>query len=343
MNQAENLMRCQFFAAFEKRQFHKEGTARDAAARFFDQTAARQHRAAGRQEVIHEQHAGAGSHAVDMDLQLGAAVLQVVLKGMRAVRELARFAERDERPFQQQSQRSRKQEPPGFGSRHRIDLLALVMFLHALDRLAKGFRLSQERGNVLEKDARFGKIRDIANVLREVHHNVPLATALVVKGYGFIQEQATMPLTIRPATPADASTIVEFNRCLAEESEGKILDLGIVTAGVAAALADPERKGPYFLAAEGDAVLGQMQITYEWSDWRNGWAWWIQGVYVRPENRRRGIFRALYEHVYRLAKQDSEVIALRLYVDRNNSAAQQTYLGMGMELMNYLLLEKYPL
>jgi GNAT superfamily N-acetyltransferase len=166
---------------------------------------------------------------------------------------------------------------------------------------------------------------------------------LVVKGYGFIQEQATMPLTIRPATPADASTIVEFNRCLAAESESKTLDPAVVTAGVAAALADPEKKGPYFLAIEGDAILGQLQITYEWSDWRNGWAWWIQGVYVHPESRRRGVFRALYEHVYQLAKQDPEVIALRLYVDRNNSVAQRTYLELGMEPVNYLMLEKYPL
>jgi GNAT superfamily N-acetyltransferase len=166
---------------------------------------------------------------------------------------------------------------------------------------------------------------------------------LVVKGYGFLQEQATMPLTIRPATAADASTIVDFNRRLAAESEGKTLELGVVTAGVAAALADPEKKGPYFLAVEGGTVLGQMQITYEWSDWRNGWAWWIQGVYVRPESRRRGVFRALYEHVYQRAKQDPEVIALRLYVDRDNAVAQRTYFEMGMEMVRYLMLEKYPL
>jgi ribosomal protein S18 acetylase RimI-like enzyme len=152
-----------------------------------------------------------------------------------------------------------------------------------------------------------------------------------------------MPFTIRRATPADAATIVEFNSRLAEESEGKTLDPAVVAAGVAAALADPERKGPYFLAVEGDTVLGQMQITYEFSDWRNGWAWWIQGVYVRAEARRRGVFRALYEHIYRLAKADPEVIALRLYVERDNMAAQQTYLRLGMEWMNYLMLHKYPL
>jgi GNAT superfamily N-acetyltransferase len=336
-------MRREFFAAFEKRQLHKEGAARDPTTRFLDQPAARHHGAAGRQQIIYEQHVRAGSHAVDVDLQLGAAVFQVVLERMRAVGELAWFAERDERPFHEQSQRSRKQEPPGFGGGHGIGLPAVVVFVHELDRLAKSFRFSQERRNILEKDAGSGKIRDIANVLREVHYRVPLATAVVVKGYGFVEGQATMPLTIRRATPADAPTIVEFNRRLAEESEGKTLNVAVLAAGVAAALADADRKGPYFLAVDGDAILGQVQITYEWSDWRNGWAWWIQGVYVRPESRRRGIFRALYEHVYQLAKQDSAVIALRLYVDRDNSAAQQTYLEMGMEWMNYVMLQKYPL
>ena len=151
-----------------------------------------------------------------------------------------------------------------------------------------------------------------------------------------------MAFTIRRATPADAPGIVEFNRRLAQESEGKALEPAVVAAGVAATFADP-RKGPYYLAQEGDSVLGQLQITFEWSDWRNGWMWWIQCVYVRPEARRRGVFRALYEYVYQLAQQDPEVIGLRLYVERDNHAAQETYLRLGMKWANYLVLERYPL
>ncbi len=101
---------------------------------------------------------------------------------------------------------------------------------------------------------------------------------------------------------------MEYNRRLAEESEGKALDLAVLTAGVAAALADPERKGPYYLAVEGGAVLGQLQITFEWSDWRNGWFWWIQSVYVRAEDRRRGVFRSLYQHVVDLGRRDGGVV-----------------------------------
>ena len=151
-----------------------------------------------------------------------------------------------------------------------------------------------------------------------------------------------MPLTVRRATPDDAPIIVEFNRRLAEESEGKTLDLNVLRAGVAAVLADPH-KGPYFLAEADGVPVGQMQVTYEFSDWRNGWFWWIQSVHVRPESRRKGVFKALYHHVAETAKRDPEVIGLRLYVERDNERAHQTYLGLGMAWTSYWMMERYPL
>src|SRR5688572_24666349 len=99
-----------------------------------------------------------------------------------------------------------------------------------------------------------------------------------------------MTIRVRRATTDDLDVVCEFNRLLALESEGKGLDLAVLKAGVAAVLGDPH-KGLYFLAEEGGEVLGQMGLTFEWSDWRNGWFWWFQSVYVRPEARRRGVFR----------------------------------------------------
>jgi GNAT superfamily N-acetyltransferase len=151
-----------------------------------------------------------------------------------------------------------------------------------------------------------------------------------------------MPIAIRRGMASDIPTIVDFNGRLALESEGKKLDPAELTAGVKAAMDDPS-KGPYYLAAEGETILGQMQITFEWSDWRNGWIWWIQGVYVRAEARRRGVFRALYERVFEEARRAGNVIGLRLYVDHANLAAQATYRQMGMAPSNYLLFERYPL
>jgi ribosomal protein S18 acetylase RimI-like enzyme len=151
-----------------------------------------------------------------------------------------------------------------------------------------------------------------------------------------------MPLSIRRAAPADAPVIIEFNRLLAQESEGKTLDPAVLGPGVAAGLADP-RKSVYFLAEEDGVPIGQIMFTTEWSDWRNGWFWWIQSVYVRSESRRRGVFRALFEHVQQAAQADPEVIGLRLYVERENHIAQETYRSMGMKAAGYVVFERFPL
>src|SRR5438552_7923973 len=109
-----------------------------------------------------------------------------------------------------------------------------------------------------------------------------------------------MPWTIRRATPADTAVIADFNRRLAEETEDTILDPAVLAEGVAAALADP-RKAIYWVAEQGATAVGQISITTEWSDWRNGWLWWIQSVYIRRELRGLGVFRTLDQHVYQTA------------------------------------------
>jgi ribosomal protein S18 acetylase RimI-like enzyme len=149
-----------------------------------------------------------------------------------------------------------------------------------------------------------------------------------------------MALTVRPPTPADVPVIAEYNRRLARETEHTELDAAIVTAGVAAAVADPVVKGPYFLACDGDDVVGQMQVTYEWSDWRNGWFWWIQSVYVRADYRGRGAFRTLYDHVRRKGCEAGDVVGIRLYVERENRPAQETYRRLGMHEAPFYLMQE---
>jgi ribosomal protein S18 acetylase RimI-like enzyme len=151
-----------------------------------------------------------------------------------------------------------------------------------------------------------------------------------------------MSMVVRQAGPADAELVCLFNSLLAEESEGKKLDMTTLRPGVAALLGDAH-KGYYFLAEEDGAIIGQLALTYEWSDWRNGWFWWIQSVYIRPEARRQGVFRALYQHVAELARKDPAVIGLRLYVEMENHRAQATYQNLGMTETGYFVLEKYPL
>jgi GNAT superfamily N-acetyltransferase len=152
----------------------------------------------------------------------------------------------------------------------------------------------------------------------------------------------TAPLyQIREATPDDAPVIVEFNRRLAWESEHKRLDPALIGPGVAEALRRPEL-ARYFVAerpGETDGVIGQMMITYEWSDWRNGLFWWIQSVYVRDDARRGGVFRALYDHVAGLARRTPRTCGLRLYVEHENAAALATYVKLGMKPSGHLVYE----
>jgi GNAT superfamily N-acetyltransferase len=150
-----------------------------------------------------------------------------------------------------------------------------------------------------------------------------------------------MPPTVRDARADDCRHLVEFNARMAEETEHLKLDNAVLTAGVRNGLADPA-KARYFVAELDGAVAGSLMITHEWSDWRNGDIWWIQSVYVRPEFRRRGVFRALYAHVRALATK-SGVVGLRLYVETQNKNAQQTYSDLGMTTAHYLVMEEMPL
>ena len=147
-----------------------------------------------------------------------------------------------------------------------------------------------------------------------------------------------MNLIIRPAQVTDANVICEFNRLLASETESKHLDPAILKTGVAAMLADAH-KGRYFVAVTGEAIVGQLGVTLEWSDWRNGYFWWIQSVYVAKTARRHGVFRALYDHLLREARAQADVIGVRLYVEHNNLVAQATYRKMGMAMTGYQVME----
>ena len=147
-----------------------------------------------------------------------------------------------------------------------------------------------------------------------------------------------MEITVREASPEDAEIIAGYNIDMAAETEGKSLDPDLIVPGVAAILGDASR-GRYWVATSNDRIVGQLMVTYEWSDWRNGNIWWIQSVFVHPEWRRHGVFRTLYRHVESLATATPGVIGLRLYVETANARAQQTYESLGMVKPNYLVME----
>lgn len=162
------------------------------------------------------------------------------------------------------------------------------------------------------------------------------ARALRRRG-GLCVRQRFDPFVVRPAAPSDAALLADFNLAMARETEGLELDPRVLARGVSAALADPA-KGEYRICELDGVPCAALLITREWSDWRCGWAWWIQSVYVAPAGRRRGAYRALHQSVLADARRCGAK-AVRLYVDRTNTGAQRTYERVGMARSHYDLFE----
>jgi ribosomal protein S18 acetylase RimI-like enzyme len=146
-------------------------------------------------------------------------------------------------------------------------------------------------------------------------------------------------MDIRMATAAARDALVEFNQAMALETEGRSLDPNVLTKGVAAVFAD-EAKGFYVVAETAGRIVAGLMVTNEWSDWRNGWFWWIQSVYVVPEYRGRGVYGKLYEYVKHSAALAGSVCGFRLYVEHDNARAQRVYEKVGMSASHYQMYEE---
>ena len=144
-------------------------------------------------------------------------------------------------------------------------------------------------------------------------------------------------ISIRKATPSDASPIIDFQLKMAWETEQMTLRQETVTKGVNAVFADPSR-GQYYVADADGLVVASLLITYEWSDWRNCNVWWFQSVYVLPEFRRQGIFRKMYTFIKDQAIEQG-IAGLRLYVETGNTRARKTYESLGMNSEHYSFYE----
>jgi len=138
---------------------------------------------------------------------------------------------------------------------------------------------------------------------------------------------------------ADVPLLAQWAKAMALETEQKTLADEDIHPGVRRAI-EQEGLARYFIAELNGRPTGCLMLTHEWSDWRNGLWWWIQSVYVDPECRRQGVYRALYGHVQALAENDADVQGIRLYVEKENLSAQQTYLSLGMHDSHYRVFEQ---
>ncbi len=152
-------------------------------------------------------------------------------------------------------------------------------------------------------------------------------------------EAAMTSYQIRRATTQDITALVDFNRRLAWETEDRELDLEVLTQGVTRAFAQGD-EALYFVADHESSCVGSLMLTREWSDWRDGWLVWIQSVYVLPEHRTKGVFKALLHRATTHVEDDPDCIGLRLYVENKNDRAQAVYARSGFVDPSYRVLEK---
>ncbi|MGS0676411.1 N-acetyltransferase family protein [Shewanella sp. 0m-4] len=146
-------------------------------------------------------------------------------------------------------------------------------------------------------------------------------------------------MIIRKGQMADLQALVNFNQAMAEETENLVLDATTLTKGVNTLLTSAE-KGFYLVAEVDGEIAGSLMVTFEWSDWRAKDYYWIQSVYIRPENRRQGIYGKLYQAVKDIAAENDGAASFRLYVEKENTNAQRTYSALGMEQSYYLMYEE---
>ena len=146
-------------------------------------------------------------------------------------------------------------------------------------------------------------------------------------------------MLVRIGEEKDADTLAKSNIAMAWETEQKKLSSPVVTEGVRSLL-NNSRYGFYVVAEIDGEIVGSLMVTYEWSDWRDASFWWIQSVYIKPEFRKQGIYRRLYEFVKEKASQETNICGLRLYVERDNIRAQKTYERIGMSRTPYMMYEE---
>jgi len=147
-------------------------------------------------------------------------------------------------------------------------------------------------------------------------------------------------MKIRTAKIGDAEAITTQNISLAKESENIPLNPDMVFVGVKALLSD-KNKGFYLVAEENDTIIGQLMITYEWSDWRNKSIWWVQSVYVQKEWRKKGVFTKLLDYIQQKARRQG-VAFLRLYMHKQNRSAQKVYEKIGWKQEPYAVYRLPP-
>ena len=135
-------------------------------------------------------------------------------------------------------------------------------------------------------------------------------------------------MTITPAAPADAAAVVEL--LLGQLAEHAIdTPRAAVEHAVTGMIAEP-RRGRIFVARDGERFVGVAYVSFVWTLEHGGHSAWLEELYVRPEERSRGVGSALLAAALDFARADS-CAALDLEVEAEHVRAANLYARNGFE------------
>lgn len=141
---------------------------------------------------------------------------------------------------------------------------------------------------------------------------------------------------LRPATAADAETLVMFTLNEARDAEQRTLSRSDVERGVGAAFATPP-KARYWVVESAGTVVASVSVVTEWSNFRGGDYWWIQSLYIVPGHRGAGMVDMMLLSLARLAR-EAGALDLRLYARDANARAVRAYQRVGFRPAPYHIL-----
>jgi GNAT superfamily N-acetyltransferase len=143
-----------------------------------------------------------------------------------------------------------------------------------------------------------------------------------------------MDTLIRKAEINDLNSLIEFTIEEAKEAEGLNKLPDTLRAGITAALNDSSKGTYWVIVDENNRPFGNVSALKEWSDWNNGYYWWIQSMFISPMYRGKGYLKLLINAVKSEMKRENG-LELRLYVHKNNKVAIRAYEKVGFVISNY--------
>ncbi len=147
-----------------------------------------------------------------------------------------------------------------------------------------------------------------------------------------------MTLTIRPAAPADASTILRFVRELADFE--RAVDAVEATESMLADALFGDRPAAEAVLAERDGVpQGFALFFHNFSTWTGRRGLYLEDLYVTPDSRGRGVGAALLRHLARIAVERGCARFEWAVLDWN-APAKAFYTKMGAELIGDWRIER---